>query len=78
MKTIKILGSGCARCKRTESVVYEALEKYNLVADVKKVEDIRQIMEYHVMATPAVVVDEQVKIMGRVPTVEEVRGLVAD
>ncbi len=72
MKTIKILGMGCPKCKQTEKVVNMALEAMGMEARVVKVEDIEQIMSYHVMATPAVVVDENVKLTGHVPTVKEV------
>lgn len=67
MKTIKILGTGCAKCKATEQVVRDVIAKNNIDATVEKVEDIQQIMEYNIMSTPAVVVDEVVKIKGRVP-----------
>jgi len=76
MKIIKILGVGCARCKKTESVVRKALKKYDLNAEIVKVEDYQQIMQYNTMATPVVVVDEEVKIWGKVPTIEEIRDIV--
>lgn len=75
MKTIKILGTGCARCKQTEAVINEALEKLNIEAEVQKVEDIQEIMQYNVMSTPAVVVDEVVKLKGRVPSLGEVQQM---
>lgn len=73
MKTIKILGAGCAKCKQTEAVVKEAIDKFGIEADVQKVEDIQQIIQYNVLSTPAVVVDEVVKLKGRVPTLNEVK-----
>jgi len=69
MKTIKILGTGCPKCKQTEAVVKEALAQSGQQAEIIKVEDIQKIMEYNVMSTPAVVVDEVVKIKGRVPSI---------
>ncbi|MFP4092770.1 MAG: thioredoxin family protein [Cyclobacteriaceae bacterium] len=75
MKTIKILGTGCPKCKQTISVVQQALEQKKLQADVQKVEDIEKIMQYNVLSTPAVVVDEEVKIKGRVPSVNEILSL---
>ena len=73
MRTVKILGAGCAKCKQTEAVVREAMEKFGIEADVQKVEDIQQIIQYNVLTTPAVVVDEVIKLKGRVPTLNEVR-----
>ncbi len=75
MKAIKILGTGCAKCKQTEAVVREALTELGVAANVEKVEDIEKIMSYDVMSTPALVIDEQVIIRGKVPTKEEVRAL---
>lgn len=75
MKTIKILGTGCARCKATIAVVEEAIREAGLDAEVVKVEDIQDIMKYNVLSTPAVVVDEEVKIKGKVPSKEEVIAL---
>lgn len=72
MKTIKILGMGCPKCKKTEAVVHEAIKGLGIEASVIKVEDIEQIMQYHVLTTPAVVVDEEVKLKGHVPSLDEV------
>lgn len=75
MKTIKILGTGCAKCKQTEAIVRQAVEELGIEAQVEKVEDIVDIMTYQVLSTPAVVIDEQVKIKGRVPTADEIKRL---
>lgn len=72
MKTIKILGTGCTKCKTTEQFVKDIIAKHNIEATVEKVEDIQQIMEYNILSTPAVVVDEVVKIKGRVPSESEI------
>lgn len=72
MKIIKILGTGCAKCKATEQIVRDVISKNNIDASVEKIEDIQQIMEYNIMSTPAVVVDEIVKIKGRVPNEAEI------
>lgn len=72
MKTIKILGTGCTKCKQTEKLVKEVVSKHNLQAEVIKIEDIQQIMNYNVLSTPAVVVDEVVKIKGKIPTEAEI------
>lgn len=77
MKTIKILGTGCAKCKQTEAVIRETLEEIGGSANIEKIEDIEQIMAYDVMSTPALVIDEQVVMRGKVPTKEEVRAMLA-
>ena len=74
-KTIKILGTGCKKCKQTTAVVEEVVKENNLNADVVKVEDIQEIMKYNIMSTPAVVVNEEVKIVGKVPSKTEVLEL---
>jgi len=76
MKTIKILGTGCPKCKRTTEVVRQAVEELSLAdVSVEKVEDIMKIMEYDIMSTPAIVIDEKVVIKGRVPSRGEVIDL---
>ncbi|MBP7184908.1 MAG: TM0996/MTH895 family glutaredoxin-like protein [Saprospiraceae bacterium] len=72
MKIVKILGTGCTKCKHTEQIVKDVISKNNIDATVEKVEDIMKIMEYNVLSTPAIVVDEIVKIKGRVPSENEV------
>lgn len=73
MMIIKVLGTGCANCKKLEANVREAVSELGIEASVEKVEDLKDIMSYGVMKTPAIVVDGQVKVMGRVPTVEEIK-----
>ncbi|MCB9348613.1 MAG: TM0996/MTH895 family glutaredoxin-like protein [Lewinellaceae bacterium] len=76
MKTIKILGTGCPNCKRTTEVVQQAVEELSLPdVSIEKVEDIMKIMEYDIMSTPAVVIDERVVIKGRVPSKGEIMEL---
>lgn len=72
---IKILGTGCANCKKLEANAREAIKDLGLDAEVEKVEDLREIVGYGVMRTPALVVNETVKVMGKVATVEEIRQL---
>lgn len=73
-KHIKVLGSGCATCKQLESVVREAVSASGIDATVEKVEDIQQIMSYNVLSTPVLVVDEEVKCSGYIPSREEIEG----
>jgi small redox-active disulfide protein 2 len=70
---IKILGTGCPKCKTLEKLTREVVEQNGIDANVTKVEDIYQIMKYGVMTTPAMVVDEKVIIKGRVPSLEEIK-----
>ncbi|MBK5095669.1 MAG: TM0996/MTH895 family glutaredoxin-like protein [Deltaproteobacteria bacterium] len=72
---IAIVGSGCARCQQTAEVVRKAVEQAGVDATICKVEDVREIMKFRVLTTPAVAVDGEVKISGRVPTVEEITSL---
>lgn len=68
---IKVLGTGCAKCKKLYEEVLKAVEAAGISASVEKVEDIKKIMEYDVMITPALVINGEVKASGRVPTVSE-------
>ncbi|HUW91677.1 MAG TPA: thioredoxin family protein [Bacteroidales bacterium] len=68
---IKILGPGCPKCKTLEKLTREVVEKSGIEATVTKVEDIVAIMNYGVMSTPALVVDEKVVLKGRIPSSEE-------
>jgi len=72
---IKVLGSGCAKCAKLELIVKEAVKNLKLDATVEKVEDFMTIMEYQVMITPALVVDDKVLFSGKVPTVKEIEGM---
>ena len=67
MKNIKVLGSGCANCKRTLQLVDEAAKSKDIEIELEKVEDIAAIMAYGVMSTPGVVIDEKVVHAGGVP-----------
>jgi len=69
---LKILGTGCSNCAKMEKATREAVAKLGIVADIEKVEDMARIMSYGVMSTPALVVNEEVKITGRVPNVAKI------
>ena len=74
-KVIKILGTGCPKCKSMTAVVKEVVEENNIDATIEKVEDIMEIMKFNIMTTPALVVNEAITIKGRVPTKSEVLAL---
>ena len=69
---IKVLGSGCANCHKLEALVHQAIERLGIDAEVVNVTDLAEIMSYGVMSTPALVVDEVLKLAGRVPSLDEV------
>jgi len=71
---IKVLGPGCAKCKKTEEIVREAVAKAGVDAKVEKVTDILEIGKYGVFGTPAVVVDNEVKCVGKIPKKEDVES----
>jgi small redox-active disulfide protein 2 len=74
---IKVLGPGCANCVALERATRQALEALGITAEIEKVTDFPSIAGYGVMSTPALVVDEQVVLAGRVPTTGQVRDLLA-
>lgn len=69
---IKVLGTGCAKCKTLEKLTIEAVSQSGIDATVTKVEDFIEIMKLGVMTTPALVVDGNVLVKGRVPSVAEI------
>jgi len=75
---IKILGTGCPKCKQTTAAVQEVVTENNIDATIEKVEDIMEIMKYNVMSTPALVINEEIKIKGRVPSKAEITALLMD
>lgn len=72
---IKVLGTGCAKCKALEKATNAAVEKAGLTATVTKVEDIVEIMQMGIMTTPALVVDGKIVSKGRVPSIDELTKL---
>jgi len=76
MMEIKVLGTGCAKCKALEKATMEAVEKTGINANITKVEDIVEIMQFGVMTTPALVIDGKVVLKGRIPSVDELTQLI--
>ncbi len=77
MLTVKILGSGCANCKKLEAVAREAASAANLPADFIKVTDMQQIMAYDLLSTPGLVINDKLVSSGRIPTQAEVQKWMA-
>lgn len=73
MKQIKVLGTGCSKCKTTYANVLEALRQLGIEANVIKIEDIEEMMRYNVLTTPVLMIDELVKVKGRVAEVNEIK-----
>jgi len=74
-KVIKILGTGCSKCKLMTGVVSDVISENNIDATIEKVEDIMEIMKFNVMTTPALVINDVIAIKGRVPSKDEVLAL---
>lgn len=75
MTTIKILWTGCAKCKLLEANVQEAIQQISIQADIIKVTDITDIMQYNIMSTPWLVIDEKLVSYGKVHDVEDIKSL---
>lgn len=77
MKTLQVLGTGCAKCKKLGEQAEAAAKAAGVEYRLEKVTDLRQIMQFGVMTTPALVVDGVVKVSGRVPDVDEIKRMLA-
>jgi len=72
---IEILGTGCAKCHKLEEMVRETVKAEGISADISKVDDIKKIMGYGVMTTPALVIDGKVTVAGKLPSSAEIKQL---
>jgi len=72
MIKIKVLGSGCANCKRLEAVVRHVVENEKIEAEIEKVTDFTKITQYPILSTPGLVINEKVVSSGRIPGIAEV------
>jgi len=75
MKKIQILGTGCPKCKKLTDNAEEAAKSADLEYEIEKVTEINDIMAFGVMVTPALVIDGQVKVVGKVSTVDEIKKI---
>ncbi|UCG62355.1 MAG: TM0996/MTH895 family glutaredoxin-like protein [Candidatus Zixiibacteriota bacterium] len=78
MKKIQVLGPGCARCNQLAEDVIKAAMELDIKYHFEKVSDMREIMKFGVMMTPALVIDGVVKVKGKVPSIEELKKLLAE
>lgn len=77
MKKLQILGTGCPKCKKLTENAEAAAQELGIEHEIEKVTDINDIMNFGVMMTPALAVDGEVKIVGKIATVEEIKELLA-
>jgi small redox-active disulfide protein 2 len=77
VKKIQVLGTGCPKCKKLFEAAQQAVKDSAVDAEVSKVEDINEILAFGVMMTPALVIDGEVKVTGRVPRADEMKTLIA-
>jgi len=77
MKSIKIIGRGCSKCERLEEMVIEAAEELGIDYEIEKINDMKEISKYGVMLTPAMVVDGDLKISGKVPPKKEIKKILS-
>lgn len=73
MKQIKVLGTGCSKCKTTYNNVLEAVKQLGIEANVTKIEDIEEMMQYNVLTTPVLMIDEVAKVKGRIAQIDEIK-----
>ncbi len=77
MKQLKILGTGCPKCNKLEEMTKKAADELGIEYNIEKVKDINKIMSYGVMMTPALVVDGEVKVKGKVPMISELKTILS-
>jgi len=75
---IKIMGMGCESCKKLYKLVEESVQELAAKAEIQKVEDVAKIMGYGVMRTPAIVINEKIKVFGRIPTKVEIKEYIEE
>jgi len=78
MKHVKILGPGCPKCKKLAEETQSAIDSLGIACEVEKVTDIMEIAGYGIMMTPALVVDGEVKVVGKVPPIDELKAMLSD
>lgn len=77
MKLIQVLGTGCAKCAKLKENAEQAVQELGIEASVEKIEDINVITGFGVMMTPALAIDGEVKLVGKLASPEEIKALLA-
>ena len=77
MKKLQILGTGCPKCKKLTELTEQAAKELGIEYKIEKVTDIKTIMAFGVMMTPGLAVDEEVKVAGKVPSIEEIKQMLS-
>ena len=77
MRQIKVLGPGCARCERLAASAKQAADQLGIEYQMEKIKDLDESRSYGLMMTPGLVVDGELKVQGKVPSVEEIKALLA-
>lgn len=72
-KTIKVLGPGCPKCKTTFANVETAVKQLGIDAEIIKIEDIEEMMKYNILTTPVLMIDDVIKVKGRIAQIEEIK-----
>jgi small redox-active disulfide protein 2 len=75
---IQVLGTGCPKCKKMYENAEQAVKDLGICADLEKVQDLKAIMNFGVMVTPALAIDGDVKVAGKIPSVEDIKKLVEE
>ena len=75
---IKILGSGCANCQKLEALAKQAAEELNISANFEKVKEINKIIDYGIARTPGLVINEEVKSAGKIPSLDEIKAWIKE
>lgn len=75
MKSIKVLGPGCAKCQKLEENTRTAIDELGIECEFEKITDINEFIKYGILTTPALIVDGETKMSGRVPGVEEIKEI---
>jgi small redox-active disulfide protein 2 len=75
---IQVLGTGCPKCKKMYENAEQAVKDLGICADLEKVQDLKAIMNFGVMVTPALAIDGEVKVAGKIPSVEDIKKLVEE
>ena len=77
MKEIKILGTGCPKCRKLAERVESTAREMNIDYNLEKITDLNKIMDFGIMITPGLVVDGQVKVTGKIPKVEDIKKMLS-